>query len=365
MSQPQNIAHMARRIASCLLIAALALTASTAHATLRNLWRYGHQTYVNKFVSFVYSDLDIVDSPDEEICDGNPFMADYILVSKERQTLSVIDIFGRTICCFPATVGINYGDKVYPGDLRTPEGELFVHEILDASLWGNDTNDGNGYVQGSYGNWFIRLYAPPHYGIGIHATLRRHNLGTRASEGCICLASEDLDKLQPLVREYMKVIVEPSIRDMAADGRCFILYKRYDSEYCMFEPMRYSGELQCDVVQDRVVHTVERGDTHLSLAVKYGTSRKAIEALNYAVDLKHLTPGQKIVVRGSFSVLLDGVLRWGENKENTGPEYYIATPIDTFGRIAVMHGTHATVIQRLNPDITPETLEPGMSIRVR
>jgi hypothetical protein len=64
-------------------------------------------------------------------------------------------------------------------------------------------------------------------------------------------------------------------------------------------------------------------------------------------------------------VLLDGVLRWGENKENTGPEYYIATAIDTFGRIAVMHGTHASVIQRLNPDITPETLEPGMSVRVR
>lgn len=366
MPKSTYITPAVRRIALCIvLVVASVLTATPAEAFIRSLWRYSHGTYIDKFVSFVYSDIDLVDAPDEVVCDGNPYMASYILISKEQQTLSLIDISGRTIFSFPATVGSRYGNKQRSGDYRTPEGEFLVYEIQDASSWGNDANDGNGYILHSYGNWFIRLYAPPHYGIGIHATLRHHNLGTRASEGCICIATEDLDKLQPFVREGMRVVVETSIRDMAADGRCFVHYRRYCDEYCIFEPMRYCGEIECDVVQERVVHTVKRGDTHLSLAVKYGTSRKAIEALNPGTNLKSLVPGEKIVVRGSFSVLLDGVLRWGENKENTGPEYYIATPIDTFGRIAVMHGTHASVIQRLNPDITPETLEPGMSVRVR
>ncbi|MBR4951995.1 MAG: LysM peptidoglycan-binding domain-containing protein [Alistipes sp.] len=366
MPKSTYITPAVRRIALCIvLVVASVLSASPAEAFVRSLWRYGHGTYIDKFVSFVYSDIDIVDAPDDVVCDGIPYLADYILISKERQTLSVVDIYGRTICCYAATVGSRYGNKLRPGDYRTPEGEFLVCEIADASLWGNDANDGNGYIQHSYGNWFIRLLAPPHYGIGIHATLRRHNLGTRASEGCICLATEDLDQLQPLVREGMRVVVETSIRDMANDGRCYVHYKRYGTEYCIFDPTKYCGEFECDVVQDRVVHTVKRGDTLLSLAIKYSTSRKAIEALNYGVDLKHLAVGQKIVVRGSFSVVLDGVLRWGEEPENSGPEYYVATQIDTFGRIAVMHATHATKIQELNPDITPETLEPGMQVRVR
>jgi hypothetical protein len=63
--------------------------------------------------------------------------------------------------------------------------------------------------------------------------------------------------------------------------------------------------------------------------------------------------------------MLDGVYGWNAKPDSGGPQYYIATDVDTFGRIAVMHRSSATRIQELNPELTPETLVPGTRVRVK
>ena len=356
-----RIGQIVRRCVAFVAIVVATMVADRGYAN--GLWHYGDEAYLNEHDSFMFAGLERAEREDV-VCDGDPEKVDYILISKEHQTLSLIDTEGRTICCYPASVGANYGNKQRPGDLKTTEGVFSVERIQNASWWGHDSKDGNGFIENCYGNWFIRVLAPPHRGIGIHATLRRHNIGTRASEGCITIASENLDKLRPLVRDKMKIIIETSIRDMAADGRCHIVFKRFGKEYSMINPSRYRGELQCNVVQDHVEHVVKNGDTHLSLAIKYCTSHKAIEALNPGVNLNRLAVGQKITVCGSFSVVLNGIRR-NLTFENAGPKYYTATSVETFGRIAVMHATNVSIIQHLNPHISPDSLVAGMRVRVR
>lgn len=354
--------RVVRRCVSVAIVLSALTMASECYAF--SLWRYGYGVYLDTYRSIVFDESAKADNA-QVVCDGDPAKADFILISKECQTLSVIDTHGRTICCYPVSVGRNYGNKQIPGDLRTPEGELLIASIHDAQLWGYDSGNENGYIQKNYGNWFLRIYAPPHWGIGIHATIRPHTIGTRASEGCICLDSDNLDKLQPLVRVGMKVVIETSIRDMAADGRCLVTYRRFDNECCVFDVQRYAGALQCDVYQDIIDHVVKPGDTHLSLAVEYNTSRKSIEALNPFVDLDNLVVGDIVRVSGPFSVMLDGVYGWNAKPDSGGPQYYIATDVDTFGRIAVIHRSSATRIQELNPELTPETLVPGTRVRVK
>lgn len=359
------LGRVGRVVSRCVVVVAIVMATMISHRGYAySLWRYGNGVYLDTYRSLVFdeppkADIDMV------VCDGDPAKADFILVSKECQTLSVIDTNGRTICCYPVAVGRNYGNKEAPGDLKTPEGELLIIQIQDAKLWGYDYDDGNGYIQNSYGNWFFRIYAPPHYGIGIHATIRPHNIGKRASEGCICLSPENLDKLYPLVREGMRVVVETSIRDMAADGRCYAIYRRFGNECCLFDIQQYACALECDILQDVVDHVVEPGDTHLSLAIKYSTTRKSLRALNPFIDFDNLTVGETVRVRGPFSVVIDGVLDWNAKPDNSGPKYYVATEVDTFGRIAVMHRSSAARIQELNPDLTPETLLPGTRVRVK
>lgn len=150
---------------------------------------------------------------------GNPAKASYIVISKESMTLKLYDADGKIIYDFPVAVGKNYGNKRCVGDKKTPEGEFSVQQIQNASSWTHDFKDGKGIIKGAYGNWFIRLLTPPHRGIGIHGTHDPSSIGTRASEGCIRLHNENLNKLEPLVKVGMRVIIEPSQQDLAADGK--------------------------------------------------------------------------------------------------------------------------------------------------
>ena len=153
---------------------------------------------------------------DDEVIAGDPNDADHIVISKESMTLKLFDSKGGLIYCFPVAVGKNYGNKHQVGDMKTPEGEFTVQQIQDASTWGHDFKDGKGRIEGAYGNWFIRLKTPPHTGIGIHGTHDPSSIGTRATEGCIRLHNENLDKLKKLVKVGMKVIILTSELDQAA-----------------------------------------------------------------------------------------------------------------------------------------------------
>ena len=163
----------------------------------------------------VTTQSDAVNSDTEQV--GDPDDADHIVISKESMTLELFDSKGGLIYRFPVAVGKCYGNKRKPGDMKTPEGEFTVQQVQDASTWSHDFRDGKGRIVGAYGNWFIRLYTAPHLGIGIHGTHDPSSIGTRATEGCIRLRNEDLDKLKELVKVGMKVTILTSELDRAAD----------------------------------------------------------------------------------------------------------------------------------------------------
>lgn len=97
--------------------------------------------------------------------------------------------------------------------MKTPEGTFPVDEIIDASSWSHDFHDGKGVIQHAYGPWFIsldtrNLSQGKWDGIGIHGTHDPASIGTRASEGCIRMNNDNLQKLKPYVKVGMKVKVE-------------------------------------------------------------------------------------------------------------------------------------------------------------
>ena len=325
--------------------------------------------YVADQESIVYADniLDTLSSTKSVIFTGNPSDSCHIVISKQYQTLSVIDSNGGLVCRYSVSVGRNLGDKQRPGDLKTPEGEFFIEKIHDATWWGHDSGDDNGFIPSCYGDWFFRLKTPPHSGIGIHATIRSHLIGNRASEGCICLSNDNLRRLRELVYVGMPVTIETSIRDMEADGRCDIMGDHMWSYYFYYGKEFYYGQPACGVVvQDVVDHVVEEGDTYLSLAVKYRTTRRNIQLLNPSIDHQPLKPGQVVRVAGIFTVDSEMLKRRRPAPfvVPAEPQYYVATRVDNFGRIAVMHRTTRERIVELNPGVDEEDLKAGMTIRV-
>lgn len=135
-----------------------------------------------------------------------------ILVKKGEFTLFLLD-HGEPVAQWPVTLGKNPGQKQMSGDMKTPEGTFPVDEIIDASSWSHDFHDGKGVIQHAYGPWFISLDTRSLSqgkwdGIGIHGTHDPASIGTRASEGCIRMNNEDLEKLKACVKVGTKVTVE-------------------------------------------------------------------------------------------------------------------------------------------------------------
>lgn len=139
--------------------------------------------------------------------------ATIILISKQDMTLRLIDYKGKIVFSAPVAVGRNSGDKQTHGDYRTPEGIFLVSDIQRSSDWKHDFGDGKGKISGAYGDYFIRLSVPGHHGIGIHGTHLPETIGTRASEGCIRMKNEDLNKLIELIYPPMTVIITPAAED--------------------------------------------------------------------------------------------------------------------------------------------------------
>ncbi len=148
--------------------------------------------------------------------------ASFILVDKGKLTLSLYDVKGMVIMSFPCCCALRYGNKTQRYDSRTPEGVFPVSMIQDSRLWKHDSHDGRGQRLGCYGAHFIRLDYPPYHKIGIHGTDEPESLGTRASEGCIRVRNDNLEKLVPYVHVGMPVIIVPGEEDIKvnkAEGR--------------------------------------------------------------------------------------------------------------------------------------------------
>lgn len=97
--------------------------------------------------------------------------------------------------------------------MKTPEGVFSICDIQNSQKWTHDFHDGKGEIKGAYGPFFIRLATPGHKGIGIHGTHDSLSIGTRATEGCIRLKNEDLERLVPMLNVPMTVVITPSAQD--------------------------------------------------------------------------------------------------------------------------------------------------------
>ena len=249
----------------------------------------------------------------EELPCGDASNPEYIVISKEDMNLSLYDRDSLLICRFDVAVGKNYGNKQRSGDMKTPEGSFSVSQIQDASTWCHDFNDGNGVIEGCYGNWFIRLSTPPHTGIGIHGTHAPESIGTRATEGCIRLNNNDLDSLKPLVRVGMRVDILSSREDRRADG-----IVESEEESTPEESVEADREVAPEVVSrpaetlsttqttpvaeaaestEEVWYTVVDGDLVGSIARRYGTSTARIVELNPGLNPDRISIGDRIRVR--------------------------------------------------------------------
>ncbi len=140
-----------------------------------------------------------------------------IIIDKQNLNLKVIGLDGETKATFGISCGKNMGNKQEKGDNRTPEGIFRIQDIQDSSGWKHDFGDGNGEITGAYGPWFIRLCTDPHKGIGIHGTHAPNSIGTRATEGCIRLKNEDVEKLKQMVYCGLNVVILPSEEDIEAN----------------------------------------------------------------------------------------------------------------------------------------------------
>lgn len=144
--------------------------------------------------------------------------ASFIIVDKAKMKLSVYDKNGEEVESFPIGCGQNFGNKIEEGDNRTPEGIFRISDIQDSSNWKHDFGDGKGEIKGAYGNYFLRLSASPHKGIGIHGTHLPNSIGTRCTEGCIRLRNEDIAKLHDMAYSGLTVIILPSNEDIKANN---------------------------------------------------------------------------------------------------------------------------------------------------
>lgn len=124
---------------------------------------------------------------------------------------------GKVIDSWGVALGKVTGNKQKAGDMRTPEGNFSVQQIQNASSWTHDFKDGKGVIKNAYGPWFIRLKTG-WKGIGIHGTHDPESIGTLASEGCIRMKNEDLQKLKPLVVKGMKVVIGPNAAQGGKDA---------------------------------------------------------------------------------------------------------------------------------------------------
>ena len=138
---------------------------------------------------------------------------DIILVSKQDMKLRMINCNDTVTLTLPMATGKNPGNKTRSGDKKTPEGIFTVYAIHDASEWDYDFHDGRGRIKGTYGKYFVRF--KEHYHIGIHGTHLPETLGMRATEGCVRLHNDNIERIVPMISNSKTlIVVTPAMADL-------------------------------------------------------------------------------------------------------------------------------------------------------
>lgn len=142
----------------------------------------------------------------------------FIIVDKNKMTVTLYDSYGDTIKQYGTACAKNYGTKHQKADSRTPEGFFSVQGIYDSTDWLFTDDDGvTSKVKGQFGPRFIRLKIPKTSQIGIHGTVAPWSIGHRVSHGCIRVTNENILELVELVDSGMPVIINPGARDVAVN----------------------------------------------------------------------------------------------------------------------------------------------------
>lgn len=325
---------------------------------------------------------------------GDASLAEYIVVCKESKRLKLYDSENRLICNFAVAVGRGEGDKQYLGDMCTPEGEFIIEQIQSSRGWLYDSGDGNGPVEGYYGDWFMRL-SSSYIGIGIHGTSDIASIGRNSTEGSIRLANYDLDSLRSMVREGMTVrIVEMDMRERIAVAT-EVRVEESSSEINDIEPVVEDVNEVKEVADNQGVddvtaqgaeqvaeysaehgkevwHTVADGELLGRIARSYGTTISKIKQLNPDIDVDRISIGQRILISDGTSPVksptkVEAKKESVEAKaaDGDGEVWYTLQPGDLVGRVAIRYGTTAKRVQELNPDINIDRVRDGQRIRVK
>ena len=132
-----------------------------------------------------------------------------LVVDTSRATLFVYENVNgqpRYVTDFYVTIGKSGTKKVIEGDQRTPIGVYFVQADLPKKQLADMY--GSGAYPISYPNEWDRRNRRTGSGIWVHGTPSdTYSRPPRASNGCVVLANEDLDKLAP----YLQVGITPVI----------------------------------------------------------------------------------------------------------------------------------------------------------
>lgn len=133
----------------------------------------------------------------------------FLLVDKQKLTLSLVRPGGQVENSWGIACGVNYGNKTKKGDHKTPEGRFPINQLLNAKGLSHDFGDGKGPIPDAYGPWFFRLKVPGFITIGIHGTPFPESIGSRATEGCVRMRNEDILELKKHVSVGMPVVILP------------------------------------------------------------------------------------------------------------------------------------------------------------
>lgn len=127
-----------------------------------------------------------------------------IIVDKPAKRLVVVNVFGDTLTRYPVCASLKRGQKRSADDWRTPEGTFKIMGVYNSTDWTyKDTGDK------CYGPYFISLYTPRFWGIGIHGTNSPASIPGRRSHGCMRMHNSAIVRVKSLVNKDTRVTVLP------------------------------------------------------------------------------------------------------------------------------------------------------------
>lgn len=146
---------------------------------------------------------DELDSPFSS-APGRMRVMKHIVVDKPHTRLYVMNMFGDTLSRYRVCASRERGQKSGKDDWRTPEGTFHAYGIYNSTDWTyKDTQDK------CYGPFFIALWTPPFWGIGIHGTNSPYSVPGRRSHGCMRMHNEDIVRVKQMVDKDTPITVLP------------------------------------------------------------------------------------------------------------------------------------------------------------